>query len=322
MTNMATTVENVQTTFDMPFFPGSVKTHMRDIESGRADIWRPKVDDIKVLPGFNPRIQNEEYESHVESLAGLIFDNGFRTDRPLSGIVLKVDGKDQLFIYDGHCRLEGAKRAIARGAEIERLPVVAAPKGTSLEDITAEVANSNTGKHLTPLEVGVVCKRLIGFGWDSSQIAKRLSITGVYVDQLLMVIASPLKIREMIQAGKVSLSTALDALRKHGDKAIEVLEGSLSKAEMSGKGRVTASMLPGAKRKAEVRKAAPQLHDVARRVTQDPAFAKLDEGIRADLMALLDRIKAAEPETIDQTSNAQEVDQQAQATARIIPFAA
>ncbi len=291
-----TTVENVQAQYDLNFVTGSVKGHLNSIESKRSDVWNVKVEEINVLPGFNPRIQNDDYTAHIKKLTDLIMANGFRGDRPLSGVVLKMDGKDQLFIYDGHCRLEATKQAMKAGAEIERLPVVVAPKGTSLEDITAEVVNSSAGKQLSPLEVGIVCKRLISYGWDATMVANRLSITTVYVDQLLTVVGSPLKVREMIQVGKVSLSVALDALRKHGDKAVEVLEQSLNNAEKSGKARVTASMLPGAKRKSVIRKSAPQLHAVAERIMGDKGFQALSEEVRKELMALLSQIKNAEPE--------------------------
>lgn len=325
MSEPLTSVENVQTSFEMNFVAGSVKSHMKNINSGRSDTWRVPVGEIKVLPGFNPRIQNEGYEAHISTLTALIKANGFRGDRPLSGVVLKLDGKEELFIYDGHCRLAATKLAIADGAEIEHLPVVIAPKGTTLEDITAEVVNSSVGKSLSPLEVGVICKRLVGYGWAPARIAQRLSITVVYVDQLLTVVGSPLKIREMIQAGEVSLSTALEALRKHGDKAVEVLSGSLDVAQKSGKSRVTAAMLPGGKRKAVIRKVATDLHDVARRITEDPAFNRLSEDVRGPLMALLARIKEAEPEEGSSKEGELQGDAQrgeVQASAKVIPFAA
>lgn len=285
-----------QTSFEFNAVQGSVKSYMSEHHAGKNDLWMVDVGHVKTLEGFNPRIQSEDYESHIEHLKALILVNGFDKGKPLSAIILAKENQQELYVYDGHCRLEAVRRANAEGAEIKQLPVVIAPKGTSIQDLTVGLINTGTGRALTPLEKAVVCKRLIGYGWEVQKIAEHLSYTGNYVDQLLSALASPRQVRDMIQKGEVSLSVALTAVKQHGEKAEHVLKGTLEEAKRKGKTRATGGMLPGAKFKKAVRNAAPKLYEASCRLVGSDAFNALPDDIREIFLGVVDELSKSQLE--------------------------
>lgn len=285
-----------QTSFEFNAVQGSVKSYMSEHHASKNDMWMIDVGYIQTLDGFNPRIQNEDYESHIEHLKSLILVNGFDKGKPLSAIVLAKEGDQELYVYDGHCRLEAVRRANAEGAEIKQLPVVIAPKGTSIQDLTVGLINTGTGRALTPLEKAVVCKRLIGYGWEIQKIAEHLSYTGNYVDQLLSALASPRQVRDMIQKGEVSLSVALTAVKQHGEKAEQVLKGTLEEARSKGKSRATGGMLPGAKFKKAVRKAAPKLYEASCKLVVSEEFEALPDEIREIFLGVVEELSKSQLE--------------------------
>lgn len=165
------------TTPEIELAPGNVKAAMREASAASSDLWMVPLENIRVLAGFNVRTDNDEYQQHIASIASSIISNGYRKDKPLTGYVAKEDGKDFIYITDGHSRLAAVHQANRLGAEIKVLPVVTTPAGTSMVDLAVGLVVSNSGKQLTPLEKAEVCKRLIGYGLEVPEIAKRLGFT-------------------------------------------------------------------------------------------------------------------------------------------------
>lgn len=218
---------------------GKVKEAMSAADAGKRDLWQVPIDSLHIIDGFNVRSRDAAFKEHIANLTALILENGFDQSKPLSGYVALMDGKQTVCITDGHCRFEAAQAAIKAGAEIKVLPVVVSPKGTSMEDLTVGLVTRNTGKPLTQYEIGVVCKRLIGFGWDEKQIAKKLGLTGQRVGDLLSLLSAPKAVRELVASGTVSASQAIATIAKHGDKAAEKLEAGVVKANGAGKKKAT-----------------------------------------------------------------------------------
>lgn len=219
------------TSENFDFAPGNVKKATVGISS--SDLWKWPVDKINVLDGFNVREKNEAYRQRVRAIATSIMENGYMADKPLAGYIAEGD---ILVLIDGHTRFDALKLAISEGAEIETVPVVTKPRGTSVEDLTISLYTSNTGERLTPYETAKLCKRLLGFGMDEGQIAKRLGVTRAYVVDMLNLLAAPKKLRDMVTEGTVSATEATKAVKTHGSKAAEVLETAV---KQSGKARIT-----------------------------------------------------------------------------------
>lgn len=165
--------------------------------------------------------------------------NGFLREKALTVYVANEGGKNIVYVTDGHNRLRGAKRAIQRGAEIAVLPVINKAAGTTVEDLVVGLAVANSGRPLSPIEKAAVCKRLVGFGMEVKEIARRLTYTVGYVNDLLLLIGAPKKIRSMVETGGISAANATSAIKKHGDKAADVLGEKLETAKASGKTKIT-----------------------------------------------------------------------------------
>jgi len=202
-------------------------------------LWKVPLEDLHVIDGFNVRVGTSEHREHVEALAKSISENGFYQSKPLAGYVALVSGKQVIYVTDGHCRLEATRKAIERGADIKVLPVVVSPKGTSMEDLTVALVISNNGKPLSLYETGLVCKRLVGYGWDEKEVAKRLGMQPPRVADLLDLVAAPKEVRSLVISGAVSASQAIETLKKHGENAGAKLKAGVDKAEKSGKKKAT-----------------------------------------------------------------------------------
>jgi ParB-like chromosome segregation protein Spo0J len=227
--------------FDKEFVQVGAKTVMKQTAQGSRDLWMVPPDYLHIMPGFNIRIVDApDYEQSIESLKESIKKGGFLPHKPLAALITKEGDQTFINVYDGHRRLEAAKRAIAEGAQIEALPVVVAPPGTSLEDITAEmVATAQEARSLSPMELAIAVGRFTKFGWDDDRIAARFNVSKKYVGDLLMLLGAPASVRTMVISGKTAASTAIATLKEHGSNAGKALKEGLEKAEAAGKSRVT-----------------------------------------------------------------------------------
>jgi len=253
------------------------------------DLWQIEPHKIQVLEGYNVRIQDEKYTARVRWLADRMKANGYDRKHPLGGYVAKIDGKDVPVITAGHRRLAGVLLAISEGAPIEKVPMVVSPRGAGMEELTLELITSNDGDPLTTYEKAIVVKRLAAFGWDSQKIADKVGLASAqYVDGLLGLAGAPLPIRRMVMENVVAATAAIDAIKKHGNKAHQVLLTALVK---SGGGRVTPKHMPQADFKKAIKKQAEPMYTALTKIQADPGFSSLSEEVRGILAELLGTIK-------------------------------
>lgn len=224
------------------FTPANVKAAMNAAGAGSRDLWQVPVAELHVVEGFNVRIQDDEYTAHVETIKGLIRANGFRQDKPLAGFV----AESGIIVTDGHTRLAAVKALIAEGVEIESLPVVVAPKGTTEEDLIVGLKVANSGSPLRPYETGLICKRLIGFGWDEKKIAEKLGLTVPYVNDLLALVGSAKDVRDLVTSGAVAATAAIEAIKTHKGAAADALKAGVEVAKRAGKKKATSKHIRAA----------------------------------------------------------------------------
>lgn len=284
------------TEFAMTLVAGNVKGAMKAAEAKSRDLWQVPIGNIRVLPEFNVRVRDDAYFAHLRSIANSIKTEGFYQHKPLEGFVANEDGENIIYLTGGHTRFEATGIANSEGSEIHTLPIIVSPPGTSKEDLVVALVKGNEGKPLTPYETAIVCKRLVNYGWDIPMVANRLDMTEAYVDGLLLLIGAPMEIRDMVQAGQLAASTAIQALRTHGSKAIDHLQEGMVRAKAAGATRVTAKHLPGHVFKATMKKSAPAIYTALKDVTADPGYAHIAEETRVKLDELLALLKAAEEE--------------------------
>jgi ParB family transcriptional regulator, chromosome partitioning protein len=182
---------------------------------------------IHPIAGFNIRVHSPDYEAFIERTKESIKANGFFRHRPLKVHPSTENGTPLLYLADGYTRYEAAKRAVAEGAKITRLPVVSTPKGTSMDDLFVGLDADNDSRPLSAFEKGILVKRMLADGNDEDEVANKLRITKQYVGDLVQLMAAPKALHNMVVTGEVASALAIDLIKEHGGKkAVEVLKGA------------------------------------------------------------------------------------------------
>lgn len=218
---------------DIKLAAGSVEPAMKAAEAKSTKLYRVPVSAIKTIPGFNVRVQSADYIAHRDMIADSIRANGFDATKPLSGYVAKEGDKNVIYVTDGHTRLDAVSTINGDDSEtsIDILPVLVHPADKSLTDLMVALHTSNTGRPLSPFELGVVVKRLMkDEGADKAVIASRLAVTPRYLDDVLLLVNGPKEVRTAVLEGTVSSTLAIQELRKDPEKAVAKITAAAAKA--------------------------------------------------------------------------------------------
>lgn len=226
---------------------GSTTAAMKDAGATNGKLYLVPIDKIKPIPDFNVRVDNDAYRAHRDMIATSMVANGYDESKPLAGYVAKEADGNVIYVTDGHTRLDAARQVNAddsNDASFDKLPVVVRSTPPSMMDLTVALHTANSGRPLSPFELGVVVKRLLKEdGADKNDIANRLAVTPRYLDDVLLLVNSPKEVRTAVLDGNVSSTMAIQELRKAGDKpekAAERITAAVAKAKASGKKKATA----------------------------------------------------------------------------------
>lgn len=176
---------------------------------------------LKVDAGYNVRdLDAADERADLDELKESIRSNGVRV--PLE--VRLVD--EDVFIVAGHRRHKAVMELIGEGEEIKAVPVMPEPKHTSEVDRILNLVVSNSGKPLKPLEIAEVVRRLVAFGWDKAQIAKRIGWkSAASVTQHLELLAMPEPVKAHVREGDIS-ATQASKLLKNLPKGTDPIEAA------------------------------------------------------------------------------------------------
>ena len=276
---------------DIPFVPGSSRTAMKELGAKSQDLWFANPDDVQVFPDFNPRTDTPKHLAYIRWLADQMKSHGFKRDFPLSVVAVRnEDGSSSPYVTNGHTRLRAVKIARSEGADIQTVPIIYVEQGASMEDLTIGLSLSNSGQPLTMYETAVTYKRLVSFGRTPEDIATVMGRSLVYVEGLLILVGAHREIRAMVQQDQISATLAIDTLRKHGVKALEVLQKALEAAQAKGANKATAKNVQAApvqQRRKVLHKAAPKLYDTLGEITKDPEYKSISPQLQAKIEDLL-----------------------------------
>ena len=203
----------------------------------RASVYWLEVEKLHVEPNWNVR---EDY-GDIEGLARSIASEGVK--EPLTGY---FDEKNRAIVTNGHRRMKAIELAKQKfGAEIRRVLFQLEPRSASQADRTLTMLVSNSGKPLTPYEIGKVVQRLRKFGWTLEEIQQRAGYSKIHLENCELLAGATAPIQQMVLVDKsVSQTTAMRAIRKHGvDRAAGVLEEALARAQEQGQKKASGSLV-------------------------------------------------------------------------------
>lgn len=181
---------------------------------------------------INPRFEYGD----IEELMNSILENGIRN--PLKG----YKKGEQIILKDGHRRMRAVTLAISKGHQIERVPVILEQQSLNEEERTLEFLIYNDGKPLTMLEQSEVIKRLLNFGWKITDVVKRTGKARGYIENLIMLTNTSMKVQHYIKEGKISAHAVIQimqAVKGDLDKATAEVETAIKKAKEQGKEKAT-----------------------------------------------------------------------------------
>ena len=206
---------------------------LKDIANGVKDLYMLSPGIIIEEPGWNVRQDGPDLDAHIRQLADSIKENGVK--EPLT-VYMRGDSP---VLTNGHCRLMAVRLAISEGAEIISIPCRVEERTANDADRVLSMITRNSGKPLTSLEQSAVITRLMAFGWSASQIASKCGFSVSHVNDLVALAGAPVAVTQMVAAGDVSATTAVKVIRKHKEKATDVLQEGKVAAVAAGKTRVT-----------------------------------------------------------------------------------
>lgn len=261
--------------------------------------FRVDPDEVIFEKDFNVRTDDDTLAAHVERLY-LAMKNGASVP-PLD---LRVDG-GKMYVVDGHSRTTAARRL---KKEIPDFTLEARQFRGNEQDRVLHLLGTGSGqKPLTPLEQGIGYLRLIKFGLTSTQIAEKLGVSRVTVDNGLTLAESPVEVQDLIKSGAVSSTTAREAV-KQGPEGVAALTTAAAEAaatpapankdgKPSKKKKVTAKKLAGTgadkKTKKPKKKSKKGIAYTIKGVMDGEIVVKL---VKTDAQASVDFLKANAPE--------------------------
>ena len=216
---------------------------IRDLEKAgtikRADAIKVRFEDLHVEPGFNLRdleaVDDEglTFEERLKFLEEHIQQGGM-----IPPLEVRPREEGGVWIVDGH-RRHMAIGNLDRQGLYPRTPKKGEPQVLELwlnvvmftgndADRVARVLTSSENQKLNPLERAEGYKRLAAFGWSVAQIAKRIGRSAEHVKGQLDLANGNSDVQAMVRKNQASASVAIQTIRKHGEKAGEVLQGALA----------------------------------------------------------------------------------------------
>lgn len=229
-------------TKQLEFTAGIVKAAMTAADASKRDIWYVPRKNLIIEPGFNVRDEDEEYQAHRLTIGEAIHADGYDAAKPLTVFIRKgPNGEDEIVVIDGHTRVWGVDYANSKGSEIEMIPCIPTPKGTSMIDLNARLINANKpGRGLKPNEAAKVIKRMMGWNMTEAEVADKLKITLATVKNALTLAEAPAAVRAMVAEGTVSATQAIATVKAEGGAAaVETLGKAVESAKAAGKKKAT-----------------------------------------------------------------------------------
>lgn len=182
---------------------------------------------IIVRSGFNVRTDYGD----LEALASSIKENG--QEVPGRVDVLK---NGTFLLTDGHRRFEAMKLL---GDEFLFKAIVNS-RETTEEDRIVQMFTTQDNKNLTPSESAELIQRLLTFGKNQKEVAKRIGRSPAYVSQMISFARQDESVKEEVKSGKTTVSKIL---KEHKKKPLENEQVNINDPEQGDKFERVASII-------------------------------------------------------------------------------
>ena len=189
---------------------------------------------IDVQEGFNARTDYGD----IESLRDSIIENGVEV--PMK-VYRNPDEKGRYILVDGHRRHRATMMAIEGGADIAYVPARLAERNSNQESRLFDMIITNDGKPLSTYEQGVVYSRLLAYGYNQSEIAKKVGKSAALVGNAIRLATAPKVIQDYITQDMISSSLASQILRDTPNEVdqIRAIRAAVKTAEAKADGDTT-----------------------------------------------------------------------------------
>lgn len=182
--------------------------------------------------GGNIRTDYGEKDGSLQELVDSIRENGIK--EPIKGFRDPED-PERWIAVNGHTRLKACEILNKEGKVIRAKIITIDSRSVSDEDLIFDMISSNAGRPLKPMEMAEAVRRLLNYGLEIGEIAKRFGKELVFVKNLELLSKAPKKFREMVSDGSIAYTLVLQTFKKTQDwnKAVEIIEkaGGVAKSE-------------------------------------------------------------------------------------------
>jgi ParB family chromosome partitioning protein len=212
-------------------------TGIAQFSTGRRDVHMVDPRKLVLEKGWNTRDEGPDLDAHIDMIAQSIANNGFHQTQPIS--VKMIDG--QMVVRGGHCRTRACLRAIEHyGADLKAVPVIPFDRNANDAEMVLDQVISNNGKPLTLLEEARVYQKLVKFGWEQGDIAKKVGKSNGRISQILALLEMPAQAQALVATGAVSASLAHQVVKQAEtpQAAVQTLTNAVQQATENGSGKV------------------------------------------------------------------------------------
>jgi ParB family transcriptional regulator, chromosome partitioning protein len=206
--------------------------NLRDIAEGTGTYLKLDPRKIQVKEGFNVR---QDMGNMAELIASI------ETKGVIVPMRIFTEGAN-IYLSDGHRRLEAVRQLIAKGVEIKSVPCISEEKGIGIESLTARILSYNDGKPLTPLEEAHAIMRLFNYGWTTEQIQHETGRSQAHISNAKVLVNLPKEVQKEIHNEIIAPSFALELSRECGDdkeKLIKTVKEAKETAAALGRKKIT-----------------------------------------------------------------------------------
>lgn len=255
---------------------------------------------IHVNTEFDIRIKNERYHEAGVKLYQYMLAGG---KVPPLEVIPRDDGG--VWIIEGHRRNENFHRLLKEAGRPVDWIRIDPFEGNNIERI-ARVRTSNNQLPITDYEEALLVRDLQNLNLHADKIAEVLHIPRYKVDNALVLLSANYDVHQLVEEGDVDIPLAVQRIKKHGEKAGQVLQNDAEKAKQKGKTKATKSTAIPQFSATRARRLCELLYDAAPMVREEGDVLLLLPGTREEINTILNEYRQQHPRVVEHNNEQDE----------------